>query len=136
VRVIGHENVGDRFDRYKKTNGYNAAINSRQFQFKTPFPVIFRYPDVTYQTSMETEVGQKDKITFQLFHDKGETDDSTWVWIPEKKAICAGDLFIWASPNCGNPQKVQRYPVEWSAALKKMLKLDADFFFPGHGPPM
>ena len=24
------------------------------------------------------------------------------------------------SPNCGNPQKVQRFPLEWSAALKMM----------------
>ena len=46
---------------------------------------------------------------FELFHDRGETDDATWVWTPTRKALFAGDMFIWASPNCGNPQKVQRY---------------------------
>jgi glyoxylase-like metal-dependent hydrolase (beta-lactamase superfamily II) len=85
---------------------------------------------------MVLEIGQGKKTNFYLSHDKGETDDSTWVWVPEKKVLCTGDLFIWASPNCGNPQKVQRYPVEWSNALKKMLKLEAEFLFPGHGPAM
>ena len=37
--------------------------------------------------------------------------------------LCCGDLFIWASPNAGNPQKVQRYPLEWADALRRMLAL-------------
>ena len=45
-------------------------------------------------------------------------------------------MFIWASPNAGNPQKVQRYPMEWAAALRKMLSFNADLLLPGHGPPM
>ena len=44
-------------------------------------------------------------------HCKGETDDHTWVWCPQRRVVCPGDLFIWAVPNDGNPQKVQRYPV-------------------------
>ena len=30
-RVIGHENVPHRFDRYNFTDGYNMVINQRQF---------------------------------------------------------------------------------------------------------
>jgi len=72
----------------------------------------------------------------ELHHDRGETDDHTWAWLPDRKLICPGDLFIWASPNCGNPQKVQRYPREWARALRKMAALDAEQLFPGHGPPI
>ena len=50
--------------------------------------------------------------------------------------ICTGDFFIWAVPNCGNPQKVQRYPREWAATLRKMDALQAQLLLPGHGPPM
>jgi alkyl sulfatase BDS1-like metallo-beta-lactamase superfamily hydrolase len=50
--------------------------------------------------------------------------------------LCCGDLFIWASPNAGNPQKVQRYPREWAEALRRMLELDAEFLLPGHGLPV
>ena len=30
-RVIGHEAVAPRFERYRMTNGYNVDINQRQF---------------------------------------------------------------------------------------------------------
>jgi alkyl sulfatase BDS1-like metallo-beta-lactamase superfamily hydrolase len=50
--------------------------------------------------------------------------------------LCSGDLFIWASPNAGNPQKVQRYPIEWARALHKMASLGAEFLLPGHGVPV
>jgi len=46
-------------------------------------------------------------------------------WLADRKVLCCGDLFIWASPNCGNPQKVQRYPNDWAAALRTMASLDA-----------
>ena len=55
---------------------------------------------------------------------------------PEQRVLCTGDLFIWASPNCGNPQKVQRYPREWAAALRAMAGLSPTTLLPGHGPPI
>jgi len=57
-------------------------------------------------------------------------------WQPESRVLCCGDLFIWASPNAGNPQKVQRYPREWAVALRRMLELEAEFLLPGHGFPV
>ena len=66
----------------------------------------------------------------------GETDDHTWTWVPSRKVLCYGDLFIWASPNCGNPQKVQRYVREWAAALREMVALGAEYLLPGHGVPI
>jgi alkyl sulfatase BDS1-like metallo-beta-lactamase superfamily hydrolase len=88
---------------------------------------------VTYAKELALTVGGE---RFELHHALGETDDATWAWIPERKTICAGDLFIWATPNCGNPQKVQRYPREWATALRAMAALDADLLCPGHGPPI
>ena len=32
ARVVGHEDVDPRFDRYILTAGYNAVINQRQFR--------------------------------------------------------------------------------------------------------
>ncbi len=134
VQVVAHRAIADRFDRYTATNGYNAVINQRQFRLGGPmFPGDYRYPDVTYDDEMTLEVGG---VTFVLRHDRGETDDATWVWMPEQRVLCTGDLFIWASPNCGNPQKVQRYPAEWAAALRKMATLGAELLLPGHGLPI
>jgi alkyl sulfatase BDS1-like metallo-beta-lactamase superfamily hydrolase len=133
-RVVAHEALNARFDRYIMTAGYNAVINQRQF--KAPglrWPTEYRRPDETYRDAMTITVGGE---TFELYHDRGETDDATWVWSPARKVLFAGDMFIWASPNCGNPQKVQRYARDWAIAFRKMLALQPDVLLPGHGLPI
>ncbi len=143
-KIVGHTNVARRFDRYNFTNGYNMVINQRQFgQFSRRgydiqdgnsfLPSSSAKPDVTYEDRMVMSIGGLD---FELIHAKGETDDHTWAWIPEHKAICAGDFFIWCFPNAGNPQKVQRYPVEWAAAMRDMANQGAELFMPAHGLPI
>jgi hypothetical protein len=47
--VVGHRNVGKRFNRYKLTLGYNSVINSRQFGTVFRWPETYRYPDTTYE---------------------------------------------------------------------------------------
>jgi len=133
VHVIAHEAVQRRFERYQLTRGYNDAINKRQFQTGAVFPGEFRAPDETYREAHTLEVGGR---RFELEHALGETDDATWVWVGDAGAICAGDLFIWASPNCGNPQKVQRFPREWAQALRRMDARGGELLLPGHGVPI
>jgi len=133
-RVVAHEAVVARFDRYRLSAGYNQHINARQFGLRRfQWPTDYRYPDLTYRDRLELPVGGED---FELFHDRGETDDATWVWAPDRRVLFAGDMFIWASPNCGNPQKVQRYPREWAQALRTMSTLGAETLCPGHGFPV
>jgi alkyl sulfatase BDS1-like metallo-beta-lactamase superfamily hydrolase len=132
TRVIAHQACPARFERYLLTNGYNGIINQRQFGFAEPvFPRKFRFPDHVIGDRETLHIGGRE---IQLFHDKGETDDHLWVFLPEEKVLYTGDLFIWAAPNCGNPQKAQRYPREWAMALRKMANLGATTLLPGHGP--
>jgi len=133
-RVVAHEAIDARFDRYAATAGYNAVINRRQFGLESfEWPTSFRRPDETYSDRVDLDVGG---LRLELHHARGETDDHTWVWAPDRRVLCTGDLFIWASPNCGNPQKVQRYPAEWAAALLTMAGLGAEVMLPGHGVPV
>jgi alkyl sulfatase BDS1-like metallo-beta-lactamase superfamily hydrolase len=133
-RVVAHAALAERFDRYRITAGYNAVINQRQFRAPSlQWPTQYRYPDQTYTDRLALDVGGEQ---FELFHDRGETDDATWVWSPERRILFAGDMFIWASPNCGNPQKVQRYARDWAAAFRKMDALEPDLLLPGHGLPI
>jgi len=135
--VIGHVNVVARFDRYQLTAGYNEYINTRQFQRRDSRGMgsirQFRYPDTTYKDRLHVFIGGEE---LELIHAKGETDDATIIWSAKRKMLWPGDFWIWNVPNCGNPQKVQRYPLEWSAALKMMARLGAETVFPGHGPPI
>jgi alkyl sulfatase BDS1-like metallo-beta-lactamase superfamily hydrolase len=147
-RVVAHEHVPPRFDRYRLTNGYNAVINDRQFRSgagrKTKIsggmggpgrfgPQTWIDPDTTFDDRMSLNIGG---VRFDLRHDKGETDDHLWAWIPQHKAIVAGDFVIWVFPNAGNPQKVQRYPAEWARALRQMMAHEPELLLPAHGLPV
>ncbi|MGI8756134.1 MAG: alkyl sulfatase dimerization domain-containing protein [Acidimicrobiales bacterium] len=142
-RVIGHEAVADRFTRYRATNGWNLAINARQFgpnfgmgQPAQPgaapnfLPANTVACTETYRDALDVSVGGRD---IELHHDKGETDDHTWAWIPAYRAVAVGDFVAWVFPNAGNPQKVQRYPSEWAAALRTMLTYEPELLLPAHG---
>ena len=144
-QVIGHANLPLRIDRYRATDGYNKVINARQFgglpvstlegaSGGRPF-VPEGTLDVTleYEQTMTLEIGGAE---FEFHHAKGETDDHTWTWIPRYKMISAGDQFIWNFPNCGNPQKVQRYPMEWASSLREMMDTEVELFVPAHGLPI
>jgi alkyl sulfatase BDS1-like metallo-beta-lactamase superfamily hydrolase len=142
--IVAHEAVPVRFRRYDLTNGYNAIINQRQFARsglvqgvaadRPPmFPSNWVQPTVTYGDRLQLKVGALD---IELRHGLGETDDHTWAWIPQHKAVCVGDFVIWAFPNAGNPQKVQRYPLEWARALREMQALEPELLLPAHGLPV
>ena len=135
-RIIGHEAIKARFDRYKLTNSWNGSINLRQFRGGNGAPIFTRdlyYPNETYQDELAIQIGA---VKIQLTHSRGETDDHTWVYFPDTEILCTGDLFIWGIPNGGNPQKVQRYAHEWALALKEMKKLNPKILCPGHGVPI
>ena len=134
--VLAHEAVQQRFDRYDLTSGYNQVINRRQFG-DGPFADLFRgewvRPNSAYATTLDLEVGG---ASMQLIHVQGETDDHTMVWMPQERALFSGDMFAWVFPNAGNPQKAQRYPAEWAAALRQMIELRPALLLPAHGLPI
>ena len=142
-RIIAHRAMPERFRRYELTDGFNAAINARQFggvigaaeiaaEFDVPRTPTLP-PDTLYDDRMTIEVGG---LAFEINHCPGETDDHSWIWCPERGVLCPGDLFIWSVPNAGNPQKVQRYPWDWASGLRKMAALGARSLCPGHGGPV
>jgi alkyl sulfatase BDS1-like metallo-beta-lactamase superfamily hydrolase len=144
-RVVAHAAVQERFDRYRRTDGWNQAINRRQFGGISPRQGLglgagerFLPDDVVEPTEV---VGERHQLAVgglavELRHARGETDDHLWAWLPDRRAICAGDFVIWNFPNAGNPQKVQRYPLEWAAALREMVALEPELLLPAHGLPI
>ncbi|MGB8860151.1 MAG: alkyl sulfatase dimerization domain-containing protein [Ilumatobacteraceae bacterium] len=155
--VVGHDNVAVRMDRYEYTNNWNLLINARQFggvsgdlnlnvggegdgismkanpNARRFLPQATLRPATTFAHHGELLVGNE---RIELHHDRGETDDHLWAWMPERKALMTGDFLIWNFPNAGNPQKVQRYPIEWAAALRKMIAKEPELLLPAHGLPI
>ena len=125
--IIGHENVARRFDRYQRLKGQHEHINTIQFAIPAGQPVLpqqFYYPDITFDDAMQFKLGG---LTFELYSYYGETDDSLWVWIPERKTALVGDLLIGGVPNIGNPFKVQRWALEWAQALEVVAGKNPEF---------
>jgi alkyl sulfatase BDS1-like metallo-beta-lactamase superfamily hydrolase len=140
--VVAHEAVPTRFRRYDLTNGYNAVINQRQFrnaglvgdlEGRPQFMSRWVEPSLTYRDRIDLRVGDLD---IELHHGRGETDDHTWAWLPKHRAACVGDFIIWAFPNAGNPQKVQRYPLEWARVLRQIEAKRPALLLPAHGLPI
>ncbi len=129
--IVAQENCVERFQRYHLTNGLNRSINGRQFGNPRPnFPDEFVWPNLLVRDALGQNIGTTE-VRYQAA--KGETDDALYAWLPQRRYLFTGDLVIWTAPNCGNPQKVQRYPLEWAAALEQMAGLGAEWLFPGHG---
>jgi glyoxylase-like metal-dependent hydrolase (beta-lactamase superfamily II) len=133
-RVVAHRATLARFSRYARTSRHNEAINARQFG-GSPDPASIGaggtlarapeiLPDTLYDDALRIAAGG---LTFELRHCRGETDDHTWVWCPARGVLCPGDLFIWAVPNAGNPQKVSATP-RTGRGLREMAALGARAF--------
>jgi glyoxylase-like metal-dependent hydrolase (beta-lactamase superfamily II) len=143
MTVVGHTNVGRRFDRYEYTNDWNVRINARQFGgvrgdfgMGAPgefIPAATLRPDLVIDDEGTLRIGDR---TIELHHARGETDDHLWGWEPERKWAFVGDFVIWNFPNAGNPQKVQRFPIEWAAALRDMAAHGPELLLPAHGLPI
>ncbi|MCX4844518.1 alkyl sulfatase dimerization domain-containing protein [Streptomyces sp. NBC_00893] len=141
--VVAEERMAERFARYERSPRHNAAVNSRQFGGRDLDPTFqseelrFGFPAYEptryYQHSLELDIGG---TAFELHSCRGETDDHTWVYCPERRVLCPGDLIIWGVPNAGNPQKAQRYPWDWAKGLRAMAEKDAASLCPGHGGPV
>jgi alkyl sulfatase BDS1-like metallo-beta-lactamase superfamily hydrolase len=131
-RIVAHRNVHNRFDRYDATHELNSLVMGRQFnQPGYTFPKEHRRPDQVYDDHFALMVGG---VRIELFHGRGETDDATFVWLPEQRILVSGDFVIWVFPNAGNPRKVQRFAPDWAAALRRMEALKPAVLIPGHGP--
>jgi len=115
--IIGHRFLPEDLEKYRILREHRARIAS--IQFNVPFlpERIPNYvePTKTYDTSMVFTLGDK---TFELYHARAETDDGTWVYVPELKTAFVGDLIIMGFPNIGNPFKPTRFGLSWARALE------------------
>ncbi|NHJ22109.1 MAG: MBL fold metallo-hydrolase [Candidatus Lokiarchaeota archaeon] len=138
--VIAHENCLRRFEKYEMLDKYHDWINKQQFSSVSREDrdrVVSAHetlnPTIMLEGNHASYSFKLGEVNFKIYHDIGETDDSLWLWVPEKKTICTGDLMISSFPNVGNPFKVQRYPNDWALAMEKMREKNAEYLAPGHG---
>ena len=135
--IVGHENVARRFERYAKTAGHLAQTFDLQFASWGPNggDVVrnARYcpPTIAYEDRLVLDgLGGR---SIELRHGLGETDDHSWVWVPDARTIVGGDFIVSSLPNAGTPFRVQRYVLEWAEALEEMASVEPVAVISGHG---
>ncbi len=138
-QVIAHENLLRRFKKYRMLDKHQMWTYRQQFAsvgvtlsdseaaHNTLDPTIVIHGNESYKFKLGN-------YNFELYHDKGETDDSIWMHIPEKKVLLTGDLLVSAFPQVGSPFRVQRYAKQWALAMEKMMEKNVEYLVPGHGP--
>jgi len=91
-------------------------------------------PTRTFSDSLEETVAG---IHFRLQYAPGETDDTLFVWLPEKKTLLPGDNFYKAFPNLytirGTPY---RNPRKWADSLDRIRAVRPEILVPGHTRPL
>ncbi|MBY5392963.1 alkyl/aryl-sulfatase [Rhizobium leguminosarum] len=72
-------------------------------------------------------------VPIRLIHTPGEADENISVWLPDRKALIAGDVLLKTFPNIAPLRGLPARPVEkWIASLEKLIALDARVVVPGH----
>jgi glyoxylase-like metal-dependent hydrolase (beta-lactamase superfamily II) len=134
--IWAHEGVASRFRNFVRMAAWEARINTLQFGTYIPKVDVaaddtYTFPDFTYRDSQVIRLAGE---PVELHHARGETEDASWVWLPERKAALVGDLIVSSLPNTGNPTKPQRFTLEWAETLEKIAARNPRFVLPGHGP--
>ncbi|MFX1557248.1 MAG: alkyl sulfatase dimerization domain-containing protein [Promethearchaeota archaeon] len=117
-KIIANKYLPDRFEKYNMLAPHRGHITAVQFNIPDiPRDANYVYPTDTFLGEMKISLGDK---TFELYTERGETDDIVWVFVPELNAAFIGDLMIGSFPNIGNPWKPTRFALDWAKALEKI----------------
>jgi len=103
----------------KPVSGYNDTVISN--------PVVTCY----YDDSLTLKTGG---LTVHIRHTSGETPDHSLIYIPEKRAVFAGDNYYSSFPNIYTLRGTKpRWATDYIHALDMALAVEPLFLFPGHG---
>ncbi|HWP45198.1 MAG TPA: MBL fold metallo-hydrolase [Blastocatellia bacterium] len=83
-------------------------------------------PNLTLDRSMSLHAGGREVRI--LYFGRGHTEGDVVVFLPEEKVLVTGDLLTNSIPFMRDA-----YPLEWSATLAGIEKLDYTWCVPGHG---
>jgi alkyl sulfatase BDS1-like metallo-beta-lactamase superfamily hydrolase len=76
-------------------------------------------------------------VRMDLLHTPGETSDGLSVWLPEKRVLLTGDLFLKAFPNLYAIRGAAPRPVQpWVDSLTMLIALGPEYLVPGHTRPV
>lgn len=91
----------------------------------------YRPPSRTFDGEVEelTIAG----VALRLIHTPGEADENISVWLPDRRALIAGDVVLKTFPNIAPLRGLPSRPADkWIASLDKLIALKPEVIVPGH----
>lgn len=138
IRLVAHERVVARYDRYDETQELQMRLASIQF----PNPKLTlesrrdmltcHAPTELFSDTLDLVAGRR---RVQLISVPSEVDDAVAVWLPDDGLLCPGPATPGdAIPNIGTPLRTQRFTVRWADSLDRLQALGADRMLTEFGP--
>jgi glyoxylase-like metal-dependent hydrolase (beta-lactamase superfamily II) len=84
-------------------------------------------PNVTFEDALTIRLGKRE--VRMLFLGRGNTSGDAVIFVPDAKAVMAGDLLV-----APTPYSYGSFLTEWIQTLAKVKALGATSIVPGHGP--
>jgi cyclase len=134
--IVAHKLVKERMERNLKTEWASGNLERLVEEARRERPERAWLYDglriVLPTTVFDERYVLTDGDRIEMIHTGGHTAGSSIVYVPEDRALFAGDLlFAKTFPWAGDPSTD---PDIWIDAFNTMLRLDAEVIIPGHGP--
>ena len=136
-RLVGHENIVERYARYRETNELQARLASLQFPTGVPVEMVMETftvhdPTETFTDTMELVGGNR---RVELIWAPSEVHDAIAMWFPDDGLLCGGAATPGISiPNIGTPLRTQRFTIRWAETLGRLDALGAETLLTEFGP--
>lgn len=133
TKTIGHKNYYQLIDQEKLGLTEQSKRAQKQLVGIIEKNIAIQKPDIIVDDFYEFKLGE---LTFQIYYSPGETQDHVIVFIPELKALFAGDNYYETLPNIHPPRGAdQRSINDYINFYDLVLKLKPEYLLPGHGEP-
>ena len=134
-RVVAHEAIADRFDRYAMTAGYNGVINQRQFQAPgLRWPTEYRYPDETYRDALDARRRRRDVRAAP--RPRRDRRPHLGVGAGRARSCARATCSSGRRRTAATRRRCSATRATGPPAFRKMAALGAEVLLPGHGLPI
>lgn len=128
----GRRDGGDAFGTELPAEDFINAGTQLEYGRVTPH-TREAYVPPTQTFEGEAQALTIDGVKLVLLHTPGEADENISVWLPERKVLVAGDLFLKTFPNIAPLRGLPTRPAaKWIASLNKLIALKPERVVPGH----
>lgn len=133
TKIIGHKNYYQLIDQEELGIAEQDKRAKKQLAGIIEKNTTIQEPDIIVDDFYELKLGE---LTFQIYYSPGETKDHVIIFIPELKALFAGDNYYETLPNIYPPRGAdQRDIKDYINFYNLVLDLQPEYLLPGHGEP-